>query len=289
VNDDVHLATILRRCKILAARLGHEPFKEWVGNELNGYSNSVPLPTYRASRQARIKGNLSGSGQAQASAIDVPFGALPQEAREWATEVSYRQSVAELEDLARGESHLARPLPADLAARTTVYRGWTTLELWQDISRSEIVGVLDQIRNKVLTFVLEIESENPEAGEAAAGSEPVPRDKVNQIFNTYVFGGAAAIGDRVTQDVSQTVEVRAGDVASLETYLRTLGLGGDLAALHEALAGDGEIDATRRELGPRTRSWIGRAASKAGVVAGDVGANAGGALLGAAIIRFLGW
>ena len=38
-NDaDTSVAVVLRKCKILAARLRHEPFKVWVENELNGYA-----------------------------------------------------------------------------------------------------------------------------------------------------------------------------------------------------------------------------------------------------------
>jgi Zn-dependent oligopeptidase len=47
---------------------------------------------------------------------------------------------------------------------------------------------LDEIRNRILNFVLEIEAQDPAAGEAALNSSPVPPEKVNQIFNTYISG-----------------------------------------------------------------------------------------------------
>jgi len=36
--------------------------------------------------------------------------------------------------------------------------------------------------------VLEIEAQDPEAGEAAINSTPVAKEKLNQIFNTYISG-----------------------------------------------------------------------------------------------------
>ena len=41
------LATILRKCKILAARLGSEEFARWITWELDGYPDDQPIPPYR--------------------------------------------------------------------------------------------------------------------------------------------------------------------------------------------------------------------------------------------------
>src|SRR5690606_11279867 len=39
-----------------------------------------------------------------------------------------------------------------------------------------------------LNFVLEIESEDPSAGDAPINSQPVAEEKVQQIFHTYISG-----------------------------------------------------------------------------------------------------
>jgi hypothetical protein len=39
VDKNTDVCTLLRQCKILAARLGNEVFKRWVENELNGYDS----------------------------------------------------------------------------------------------------------------------------------------------------------------------------------------------------------------------------------------------------------
>lgn len=46
---DVPLPTVLRKCKVLASRLRHEPLKEWTDRELNGYPSLNALPDYRQS------------------------------------------------------------------------------------------------------------------------------------------------------------------------------------------------------------------------------------------------
>lgn len=62
------------------------------------------------------------------------------------------------------------------------------LQAWKVIPVNALVGIVDMIRNRVLSFVLEIESEDPEAGDAPINSHPIAEERVNQIFNTYITG-----------------------------------------------------------------------------------------------------
>lgn len=43
-SSGVQVSVALRKERILAARLGHEPLKRWVGNELDGYANVLQGP-----------------------------------------------------------------------------------------------------------------------------------------------------------------------------------------------------------------------------------------------------
>ncbi len=62
------------------------------------------------------------------------------------------------------------------------------MQAWKVIPGTLPIRAIDAIRNRILSFVLEIEAESPEAGEASASSRPVPPQRVNQIFNTYISG-----------------------------------------------------------------------------------------------------
>jgi hypothetical protein len=44
LDSKVNLADLLRKCKVLAARLKHEEFATWVDWELNGYPERKMLP-----------------------------------------------------------------------------------------------------------------------------------------------------------------------------------------------------------------------------------------------------
>jgi hypothetical protein len=47
VDDKVSLATLLRKCLVLADKLKNNKLKRWVLSELNGYESQDALPEYR--------------------------------------------------------------------------------------------------------------------------------------------------------------------------------------------------------------------------------------------------
>lgn len=62
------------------------------------------------------------------------------------------------------------------------------MQAWKVIPAGAIVAAIDVIRTRILNFVLEIEAQNPSAGEAELNSIPVPMEKVSHIFNTFITG-----------------------------------------------------------------------------------------------------
>jgi hypothetical protein len=53
--DAISLSSVLRKCQILAARLGYKPLKDWVEMESNGYQAGMELPHYRIKGQAPLQ------------------------------------------------------------------------------------------------------------------------------------------------------------------------------------------------------------------------------------------
>lgn len=48
VEPNSDIASLLKKRKILAFRLGNEEFKTWIDNELNGYKSANELPEYHS-------------------------------------------------------------------------------------------------------------------------------------------------------------------------------------------------------------------------------------------------
>lgn len=260
VDSRTEIATVLRQCAILAVRLGHQGFREWVDRELNGYPEGAELPPYRVIRGVQSIGHFMGPFGEQINNIPLPVTNVPEPLRRRFSHVEFRQGIATLSEMVEGHHEdLISPWPADLIARVAdrFIAGRTLMAAHMSIPRSSVIGVIDAVRNRVLQFVLEIEAQAPDAGEAAPGTQPIPQDRVTHMYQTYILGGTnIAVGSSGVTQVA--LQVQAGDVQSLRRFLTELGVGNDdLNELERALREDGRPD------GRRVSSWIGRMMEKA--------------------------
>lgn len=192
VNTNVKVSDLLRKCKILAYRLGNEDFKIWIENELNGYLNvkEEELPTYRVLEKLNSKGHFAGPFNSGIRNADIPIFNLPKKLQHNLSIVTLNRPIAELEDLANSESELSQPWNPLIVAKygMQMYQGYNCIQAWKIISSSALVGIIDTIKTKILNFVLEIEMLNKDAGDVEINSNPIPQDKISQIFNINISG-----------------------------------------------------------------------------------------------------
>lgn len=196
VDTHVPLTSLLRKCKVLAARLGSKEFKVWIDNELNGYSSKEGVPQYRVLR-VNSKGHFSGPFQTGLRNADIPLSCIPEQFRENLRTSYLMEPIAALESLVENaDSGLAQePWNPDLVVYVgqQIYDGMNCMQAWKVIPINSVVASLDSVRTRILNFVLEIETEDPDAGEAPVNSVPVPPEKVTQIFNTYITGNVGNV------------------------------------------------------------------------------------------------
>lgn len=206
ISSDVELTTLLRKCKVLAARLGNDEFKLWVDNELGGYKNTRDLPDYRIIH-VNSKGHFSGPFNSGIRNADIPLLCIPEKFRDNLSQTNMHVPIASLEALVTksDESTAKEPWDPDIVAYVgeNIYKGMNCVQAWKVIPITAIIATLDAVRNRILSFVLEIESEAPDAGEAALNSNPLPQEKVNQIFNTYISGNVQNVATGST-DIEQS-------------------------------------------------------------------------------------
>jgi hypothetical protein len=291
LDSRVHLPDLLRKCKVLAARLGNQDFKKWVDSELNGYGENESLPSYRSFR-VESQGHFSGFMGSGLNSAPIPLSCLPERFRDMLFTHHSREPVSALADLvSKKESNSFRvPWPADLTAFVgqEIYENMNCLSAWQVIPRGGVVGILDTVRTRILNFVLEIESEAPDAGEAAPGVHPVPQERVNQVFHTQIYGNVgnvAAGGEGFSQsNVSSVVQ---GDFNSLRTYLSSLGVDPvDLGELENATKKDHA--SPQKGMGQNTGQWLGKMIGKAASGTLKVGTTLATTLLTKALAQYWG-
>lgn len=191
-NSNVSVSNLLRKCKILAYKLGNEDFKTWVEYELNGYPKDKKfLPNYRILKNVYSKGHFSGSFGSGIQNADVPTFNLPKELQENLTTANFFSPIATLENLTTTTaSTLSQEWGATVLALhgNNMYEGYVCMQAWKVIPTSFVIGIVDTIKTKILNFVLEIEMIDKDAGDVAINSNPIPQEKINQIFNINITG-----------------------------------------------------------------------------------------------------
>jgi hypothetical protein len=212
ITTDQPLASVLRKARVLAARLGNEPLRQWISHELNGYPPKATLPPYRALRQVPVRGTFAGPFR-QATNLPVPPLAFPEALRDGELfTFSFDQPVAAYEEMLRadpGDFHA--PWPADaLAALRPSTGDMACVSAWRVLTRGDVVGVVDGVRNRLLEFVLELEREAPDAGEALPSELPVSTERVTQIFHTTIYAGAATVSDQSIHVQGTTGNIAGG-------------------------------------------------------------------------------
>lgn len=203
------VTTVLRKARILAARLNNKGFDEWVHSELNGYAKEkTVLPSYRI-LNVHAKAHLV-FGYQQWREAPIMVSLIPERFRHWATTAYLFDSIsqyASLVDSSDKDAILRSDWPQEVAVKYggSGYVRAQCLGAGQEITKASLVAVVETVRNKLLDFVLEIEAENPDAGEALPHSQPVPPEKVQQLVNNY-FGPVGNIAQHA-QDFTQSAEI----------------------------------------------------------------------------------
>lgn len=161
IDQAIDVTFLLRKCKVLAARLGNEEFNKWVDDELNGYKVIENLPNYRI-LSVESKGYFSGHAGSGLRNANIPLSCIDKQFRETLKKSYCTQPISVYVDLLKSSKSggcFQEPWPNDLIAFVggSIYQYMNCLGAWKVISRGSIVSLVDAVRNRILNFVLQIE------------------------------------------------------------------------------------------------------------------------------------
>jgi hypothetical protein len=294
VDSKSDLATLLRKCKVLAARLGSQPLEDWLVWESNGYPRDAPVPDYRI-WSLEVFGHFSGPFGSAIRNARIPIALLKfisEEAKQSYVRYQSRDSIAAIEAiLSKTTKGKVAVSTGDLAVviGMDLYQGHNCVQTWAEFSTQHLVELLNSVRNRILDFALALWKEAPNAGEAQKDStSPSPEvNRVTQIFNTTVYGGAANLVGTASES-SISFNIGTKDFSSLETFLiANLVSPADIAELKTALESDPPPTAPEN-FGPKVSAWMGRMIEKAAAGGWGIGIGAAGNLLSQAIAKYYG-
>jgi hypothetical protein len=212
------VTAVLRKCKILAARLGSREFADWVNWELGGYPDQQATPEYR---RLAITYYASFSNSAwRVPDAPVPLQIIPEQHRASFQEIEFRDGIAKAISLAENGASIPRP-ELIFAIQGRMYPTMDCHGVTGRIAGVEFVQLLSAVKSRILDFSLEIEAANPDAGEAAPNTQPVPPEKLQPIVNNFLgsVGNVAQQSHNFSQ--SATAAIQPQDLATLVKELTT--------------------------------------------------------------------
>ena len=286
------VSTLLRKCKILAARLGNQQLNDWIIWESDGYPEDVSVPNYRI-WQLQVKGNFLGPYGSCLNRAPIPAVNLPKNVRKSYNEYKCRFSIASVESAMENENK-AVLTTGGLASVLggNVYSGMTCVECWAEFGIGDCTELLNAVRNRALDFSLALWTENPTVGESNSNAqELINQEKVtklfNQTFNTTVHGGTANLLGTANHS-SIEFNVGLNDFESVRRVLHDNGVSeNDIAELKDALRED-EQPQSPNQFGPKVSSWIARMMEKASLGTWNIAVGAAGNILAEVLSTYYG-
>jgi hypothetical protein len=220
LDSSTSVSDLLRKCVALGGASGSRQLVDWASSELSGYEGKSDLPAYRTVRAPLQIDGISGWTQFKRKHI--PPSALPEFARDSIKEeAQFVQGVGTLEAfVSQSEDDavlIAPPASSELVRYWNEEVNSDTQEihrLYWSVSKSEVAGILHQIRNRLVKLIAEFEIEYETAGSTA---EAVDR----AVKITMGDRGSVAV---VSSDRGSTSKAEISMAASpLDTPKWTLG------------------------------------------------------------------
>ncbi|MYB75874.1 MAG: hypothetical protein F4X83_01985 [Chloroflexi bacterium] len=290
VDSSIDLPTLLRKCRLLAARMRNQGLAQWADYELNRSPSIESLPSYRTLGAQSFGDFYDSLGNGMKNA-PIPSYSVPSEVREFITSHSFLAGVGEIDAMVqnfKNSSTIQLRWSSDVFLRLgeTIYSGYSCFGAWKMVSRSAVIGILETVRNRILEFSIEIEAELLDDADLSSLAE-FPQERSQQIFQTVIYGDVGNLS-YASSGFSQTAEIQVAknNLSSLKDYLEKHKVTEeDICELFTALEEDDEPD-QQGKLGERTSVWIGKMVGKAVSGAWNVSSSAAADLLKQAILSY---
>lgn len=192
VDKNCDLGTLLRKCRLLAAKLGNEEFENWVRAESDGYPKDAEVPEYRTFTVS-YRGHFVGLFGYELRNAEIPpfkFDKDPEFSKH-----TMRESASQIESLLANEAGSVRLEYPGLASflGQSVYEQMNCLSAWAQIGNNQILGIVNSIRNRVLEFSIELWKIFPDAGTSKDSLSQVRAEQISNVFNNTIHASNVTI------------------------------------------------------------------------------------------------
>jgi len=289
-NSNSDLSSTLRKAKILAASLKNKQFRLWLNNELSGYKEGSELPDYRIIFTQSF-GFFTGPFGSSMNNVALPTANLPDFLKDVAEKIEFTNGIKQIESLVEGTEgkSLKQVWAAEaviLAREHIQMSGRLVLtDAWKHLNVSDLENVLDQVRNRLLDFLLELQEIVPDEIASNESTNFVQDEKISNVFNYTIYGNdnIVASGSGISQNVTQNIT--KGDFESLSNYLESIQVQKEeIEELREII----DEQNNKPSFSEKVKTWIGKMTYKAIEGIWNVGVATAPKLLESAIKYYLG-
>jgi hypothetical protein len=255
-NENCNLENALIKTKILLHKMGEKSLLNWINNELNGYENIEDLPSYR-----KIDCIVLGSFQnytTQYTNQVLPIMHLTDEQFDFFTKIKYPYSISEIEDISNKENSIYFAIELEYAPllMKKLDSSFNVINLKREVSKSKFLGILTQIRSRLLDFILDLSEKIPENipdNEIKLKSKEID---TQEMFRNAIFDGNITIniGDN---NNSKNIQIK-NNFDNLSLKLKSFKLAPeDIENLKNSIEKDSEISSIdKKEFGKNVKDWL---------------------------------
>jgi hypothetical protein len=293
-REDPNIENALTKTKVLLYRLGEDHLAGWVSAELNGYTGSQEVPGYRII-PTRVLASVTDGITIRYPSTQLPLGHLPEQMRTDLRNTKVGHSVATLQQFAAAkEDSLSKPLSPELYRLLAkgLTKGFIIESAHVEIARSQIIGILAQIKSRLLDFILQVSTRMPSDITDSDARTKSKEIDISSLFQSAIFGDNTTIivGNHNTQTV-KNIAIKAGDFRSLAEHLRAHRVSEpDIANLRSAIDQDGEnVDRSKRQPGSKVKEWMKVMLAKAVDTSWQIEIGVASSLLASALGQYYGW
>lgn len=290
-SESPNLNDALFKTKVLLHKFGEKALIAWVAAELNGYKDTDELPDYRILK-VTVLGNFSNMAY-RYTAQPLPLSHLDEKLRK-NLETSYlRQSIAVIESYAKDDSSLTITIPPELygALSKGLDPSYSVERAWGKHQVGDMLQVINQIRSRLLDFVLQLSERIPNEIEPEKMKEKSKEIGTTELFNNAVFGNNATVivGDSNIQHIRNSIKINDFDALADELRKHSMSKE-DIASLKAAIEGDRNApELTEKRFGANVRKWMGKMLTKATDAIWNINLGVAGNLLTEALKAYYGW
>ncbi|NIA45891.1 MULTISPECIES: hypothetical protein [Providencia] len=210
LKPEANITDILRKCLVLAYKINNEDFIKWTELELNGYDDSDILPEYRIIGTV-IRGDFSNGRGANAPNMPIEKRLLPKNLGHNFGEGKIYYSASYLEGILLyiADDDPRRDLPMEiLRSFNGLYSGLFCMRAYEITPRTGFYNIVDSIKNKILKFLLEIESKIDDIEDIKLSKED--EKIVTQTFNNHIYGNANVAN--ASENFSQSLQIQSNEL-----------------------------------------------------------------------------